>query len=243
MPSIPRSSVATARCGGQQLLSRLARLGRATTAPFGASAGPGSGAPQLRGSSPLHGPPLLVIGASTGGPEAVAQVLHGLPAGLPAAVVVIQHIGAEFAPNLVVWLTRRCHLSVEIAREGGTPRAGVVSVAATDDHLIVQPNLRFHYTRDPADYPYRPSVNRFCDSLAAYWSTPGVAVLLTGMGDDGGRGLARLRQAGWLTIAQDQQSCVVYSMPRAAIELNGACRVLSPTQMAPVIVSRLTAPA
>src|SRR5205085_8001518 len=85
---------------------------------------------------------------------------------------------------------------------------------------------RLAYTPDPVDYPYRPSVDVFFHSLAAAWPRPGTAVLLTGMGRDGARGLLQLRQRGWHTLTQDQASCVVYGMPRAAAELCAACRIL-----------------
>jgi two-component system response regulator WspF len=211
--------------GGDALLARLARLDRsrhgepapvaARAVAFSASVTPD---PAL--------PPLLILGASTGGPEALARILEALPAGFPVAVVVIQHIAAVFAPNLVVWLQGRCALPVDLARQDGRPRAGAVAVAGTDDHLVLGRDRRFSYTREPVDYPFRPSVNAFFESAAACWPRPGVAVLLTGMGADGARGLAALRRPGWLTIAQDEQSSVVYGMPRAAAEMHAAGLVL-----------------
>jgi two-component system response regulator WspF len=210
--------------GGEGLLVRLARLDRSrdslTPPPTHAPA-----APQPNRSEPGL-PPLLALGASTGGPEALARILQALPAGFPAAIVVIQHIAAAFAPNLVQWLQGRCSLPVELARDGGKPRPGIVIVAGTDDHLVLCSNQRFAYVREPLDYPFRPSVNAFFESAAAWWPKPGVAVLLTGMGADGARGLAALRGPGWLTIAQDESSSVVYGMPRAAAELHAAGRIL-----------------
>src|SRR5262249_27999885 len=150
----------------------------------------------------------------------VAQVLAGLPASLPAAVVVIQHIAAAFAPGLVDWLQVRSLLPVRLAVEGEAPATGHVAVAGTDDHLVLRPPGRFAYTADPADHPSRPAVDVFC--TAASWSRPGLAVLLTGMGSDGAQGLARLRRAGWTTIAQDQATSIVFGMPRAAVELGAA---------------------
>jgi two-component system response regulator WspF len=91
------------------------------------------------------------------------------------------------------------------------------------------------------DYPFRPSVNVFFESAAAHWKTPGVAVLLTGMGNDGARGLAALRQAGWLTIAQDEASSVAYGMPRAAAEMHAASRIMPLSQIPAAILTRFTA--
>lgn len=180
----------------------------------------------------------LALGASTGGPEALARVLGALPAGFPAPVVVIQHMSAEFIPDLVAFLHGCCRLPVDFAREGKIPAVGTVSVAATDDHLILTRGGRFAITREPADYPFRPSVNVFFESLAAHWSGPGVAVLLTGMGNDGARGMALLRQSGWYTLAQDAGSSVVYGMPKAAAEIHAACRVLPLEQIPGAILTR-----
>jgi two-component system response regulator WspF len=206
--------------GGEALLARLSRVGRGRPSP----------------ANPLL-PPLVALGASTGGPEALAQVLQALPPGFPAAVVVVVHIAAEFAANLVVWLQGRCPLPVAAARGGGRPLGGAVAVAVTDDHLVLRPDQTFAYTPEPADYPFRPSVNAFFESAALYWDSPGVGVLLTGMGSDGARGLAALRQAGWPTIAQDEASSVVYGMPRAAAELHAASRVLPLAQIPAAVLA------
>ncbi|MFO0879135.1 MAG: chemotaxis-specific protein-glutamate methyltransferase CheB [Gemmataceae bacterium] len=219
---------------GQELLARLARLERAKNMPL-TCARP-LPLPPARTDSTLN--PLLVLGASTGGPEALATVLSHLPARFPFGVLVVQHISAEFGPNLVSWLGSRLKLPVEIARAGETPHQGFVSVAVSNDHLVLDAQHRFRYTVEPRDDPYRPSVNALFESLALHWSTPGIGVLLTGMGQDGARGLGMLRQQGWLTIAQSECSCVVYGMPRAAVECNAASRVLPLHHIGPAIVAR-----
>src|SRR5262249_11335178 len=157
----------------------------------------------------------------------------------PAAVVIAQHIAAEFAVDLVEWLQGRCPFPVEAARPGGVPRKGVVSVAVTNDHPVLTRGGTFHYTAEPAGLPFRPTVNGLVGSLARNWPHPGVAVLLTGMGSDGANGLALLRQAGWLTIAQDQATSVVYGMPRAAAEMNAASRILPLQHISGAIAARL----
>jgi two-component system response regulator WspF len=181
---------------------------------------------------------VLALGASTGGPDALAHLLQALPAGFPAGAVVVQHIAADFAPSLATWLQARCPLPVRLARDGDEIRAGEVLLAGTDDHLIVRADRRLGYTADPPENPYRPSVDVFFHSLAAAWPRPGVAVLLTGMGSDGARGLLRLRQLGWHTLTQDQASCVVYGMPRAAAEIQAACQVLPLAQIPEAVVRR-----
>ncbi|NJL69747.1 MAG: hypothetical protein HC894_30050 [Microcoleus sp. SM1_3_4] len=92
--------------------------------------------------------------------------------------------------------------------------------------VILESNLTLKYTKEPLDYPYRPSVDTFFNSVAQHWPGKGVAVLLTGMGKDGAKGLKALRSIGWHTIAQDRETCVVYGMPKAAAELNAAVQIL-----------------
>jgi two-component system response regulator WspF len=188
------------------------------------------------GSAP---PRLLVIGASTGGPRTLATVLAPLPRSLKAAVVVVQHIDAQFAPGLVSWLDGQVALPVRAAEAGRAPQAGTVSVAVSNDHLVIQADGRFAYVPEPLEEPYRPSVDVFYRSLIKHWREPGVAVLLTGMGRDGGKGMLELRRAGWHTIAQDEASCAVYGMPKAAVELGGAIEVLPPEAIARSLGQRL----
>lgn len=227
--------------GGQELIERLGRLERARKLPPARTAGRSLPSGENRQGYPPTGPPLVALGASTGGPEAVAQILEKLPTNLAAPVVVIQHISAEFGGDLVTWLRSRSALPVETAQEGARPKPGVVAVAVTNDHLILSTEQRFHYTPDPIEDPYRPSVNSFFESLANCWPAKGVAVLLTGMGQDGARGLAELKQRGWCTIAQDQSTSVVYGMPRAAVELQATCEVLPIGQIAGAIRRQLGA--
>jgi two-component system response regulator WspF len=170
--------------------------------------------------------PVVAIGASTGGPAALAAILSQWPKEFPAAVVIVQHIGVEFASPLVQWLGDRSKLKVCLASAGDNLQAGTVLVAGTNDHLVMVADRSLRYTPEPADYPYRPSADALFHSLAAHWSTPGVAVLLTGIGRDGAEGLLRLRRAGWHTIAQDEASSVVYGMPKAARDLGAAATIL-----------------
>lgn len=177
-------------------------------------------------------PPIIAIGSSTGGPKALATVLSKLPIGFNAAIAVVQHVDAQFSAGLVSWLNQQINLPVRVAKAGESLEPGTVLVAGTNDHLYVKPDLTLGYTRDPIDYPYRPSVDVFFKSLADHWTRRGTAVLLTGMGRDGAAGLQALRERGWHTIAQSKESCVVYGMPKAAVELNAAVDVLSPDAIA-----------
>lgn len=187
-------------------------------------------------------PPIIAIGSSTGGPKALATVLSKLPLGCNAAIVVVQHVDAQFAAGLVSWLGQQISLPVRVAKAGEPLEAGTVLVAGTNDHLYIKPDRTLSYTRDPIDYPYRPSVDVFFKSLADHITRRGTAVLLTGMGRDGAEGLATLRSRGWHTITQDQASCVVYGMPKAAVELNAAVAVLPPDAIATALLQTLKPP-
>ncbi|MDQ0395734.1 chemotaxis response regulator protein-glutamate methylesterase [Labrys monachus] len=169
---------------------------------------------------------LIGIGASAGGPAAVAGVLGKLPGDLPAAVVVIQHLDAQFVPGLVHWLGQHTALPIRAAVEGDVPEAGTVLVAATNDHLVYRPTGELGYTSDPRNNHYRPSVDVFFESVAQRWRGPVVAVLLSGMGRDGAKGLKSLRDKGHLTIAQDEATSAVYGMPKAAAAIGAAAEIL-----------------
>lgn len=184
-------------------------------------------------------PPLIAIGSSAGGPQALVTLLGCFPPDLRAAVVIVQHMDAQFAPNLATWLDQQSPLSVQIATAGSYPEMGKVLLAGTNDHLILGKDLVFHYTADPEDYVYRPSVDVLFDSLLKNWSKKGIAVLLTGMGRDGAKGLLALRLAGWQTIAQDQSTSVVYGMPKVAAEIGAAMQILPLPSIAPACMVAL----
>lgn len=199
-----------------------------------------------RKTSP-HPPPqhVIALGASTGGPKALCDVLSTFPAMLNApnalnvAVAVIQHVDRHFARGLAEWLDRQIPPPVVVAQENQTLRPGKVYVAATNDHMIIDENFRLHYTPHPRECPYRPSVDAFFTSLARCGLPPCAAALLTGMGRDGAAGLKTLRDAGWHTIAQDQASSVVYGMPRAASELDAACETLGIHSIGPALLKHV----
>ena len=183
-------------------------------------------------------PPLVAIGASTGGPKALATILARLPANFGAAIAIVQHIDAQFAVGMNDWLNDLTPLSVKKASVGDRLEKGTVFVACTNEHLCLQSNHTLNYIKEPIDYPYRPSIDVFFKSVAQYWTPTGTAILLTGMGRDGAEGLKMLRSHGWHTIAQDKASCVVYGMPRAAVELNAAVEVLNPEAIATSLIYR-----
>ena len=179
--------------------------------------------------------PLIVLGASTGGPNALAEVLTHLPVTLEAAIIIVQHVDAAFAPGLGQWLSEQSRRRVTLVVEGHQPIAREVLLSGTDDHLIMGEDRRLHYSIEPRAVSYRPSVDVFFSSLAKNWPRPGVAALMTGMGRDGAAGLLKLRSLNWRTIAQDEGSSVVWGMPKAAAELGAAEEILPLSHIADAI--------
>lgn len=182
-------------------------------------------------------PPLLAIGSSTGGPSALATLLGKLPADFPAAVAVVQHVDGQFSNNLVQWLDSQTDLKVSLARSGDPLKAGEVVVAPGNNHMIMGPGGMVQITMGHESSLYVPSVDIFFESLCCAGFPPGsTAVLLTGMGADGARGMLELKKSGWMTIAQDRESSVVWGMPGAAVKMGAVREVCSITDMPGMLV-------
>lgn len=184
---------------------------------------------------------LVAIGASSGGPHALAEVLSALSADFSSPVVIVQHVDEHFSNDLALWLDKQCALSVRLARSGDTLMPGQVLIAGTNDHLIIRPDNLLDYTPFPREMCYRPSVDMFFNSVADNWKGNAVAVLLTGMGRDGAEGLLHLRNKGIHTIAQNEATCAVYGMPKAAVKLNAAVEILPLNEIGAALVKLLPA--
>ena len=180
---------------------------------------------------------ILAIGASTGGPKAVMRLLKALPAGFPGAVFVVQHIAHGFARGFAKWLDRECALPVGIARDGANVVPGQALVAPDGSHLTLEDGV-IRLTDTPPVNCCRPSIDVFFGSLARQRCDQVVAVLLTGMGKDGALGMLRVKEAGGTTIVQDEPSCAVFGMPKAAITLDAAGRIV-PLDLIPAAIERL----
>lgn len=188
-------------------------------------------------------PYLVVIGASTGGPAALMQIFKKLPPDFPGAVIVVQHVDAAFSADLAGWLNRHCALAIKVAEPGTRPGQGNILIAGTNDHLIMTRSQKLAYSVEPGNNFYRPSADVFFQSVALNWPRRGAGVILTGMGSDGAAGLLALRQAGWQTIAQDRQTAVVFGMPKAAIALGAARKVLPVDRIALELILSVTSKA
>jgi two-component system response regulator WspF len=144
-------------------------------------------------------------------------------------------VDSQFSRGLADWLDYQTPLQVRLAQEGERPAAGVVLLAANDNHLVFANPTGLSYTRHPLESSYRPSVDVFFKSVASYWRGEVVAIILTGMGRDGAEGLRTLHEKGHHTIAQDRATSAVYGMPKAAAELHAASEILPLEQIGPRI--------
>jgi len=222
--------------GAAELVRRIRLVARAQGAPMpqppaaatrssvaAVSARPAANAPLSARAIAL--PKIVAIGASTGGPRAIAAVLATLPRPMPFAVAIVQHVSSEFVAGFADWLAAESRLPVRLARAGDRLAADDIVVAGEDKHLVLSADGAVAYSDEPRESLHRPAVDELFSSLARH-AAPGVAVLLTGMGRDGAEGLARLRAAGWHTIAQDEASSVVWGMPGTAHRIGAAVETL-----------------
>jgi two-component system, chemotaxis family, protein-glutamate methylesterase/glutaminase len=168
---------------------------------------------------------VVVIGASLGGPRALATLRRGIPADFPAPIAVVQHIADGFTEGLASWLATECRLEVREARHGEVLRPGRVVLAPSGRHLVVAEGIAQLSDAAPVD-TFKPSVTPLFLSAARAYGPRCCGVLLTGMGRDGAEGLKGIKDAGGVTVAQDEATSAVFGMPRAAIELGAVDRVL-----------------
>jgi two-component system chemotaxis response regulator CheB len=191
----------------------------------------------VRSAAPLSMCEVVAIGASTGGPAAIVEILRGLPPTFPLPILLVIHIGEPFGAAFAEWLDGLSPLRVSSAKDGeALPPVGRgrVIMAPPDHHLVLrQGTLRL--TRDPERHSCRPSVDVLFESVARALGARAVACLLTGMGRDGASGLLDVRQTGGFTVAQDEATSVVFGMPQEAIRLGAAARVLPLNEIAPLL--------
>ena len=208
----------------REVVDRLKALtagrGGATAPESDAEPSPGPGDAALAGCT------LCVIGASTGGPAAVQRLVQALPADCPIPVVVVQHMPVGFTGPFAQRLDSLSRVRVAEARDGERLVAGTVRIAPAGQHLRISPNLLVTLSPEPREARHIPSVDVAMRSAAR--SQPGrvLGILLTGMGEDGADGMVAIRAGGGLTVAEHETTCVVYGMPRAAVQRGGAGWVL-----------------
>lgn len=170
----------------------------------------------LKVSSELE---ILGIGTSAGGPVALARLFRELPRPLKVPVLVVQHITPGFLESFIQWLSAQVGLPIRVGKDGEEVRPGEVYFAPEDVHMEITSSKRLKLCRTEPQNGFRPSTDRLFESLARSFGARSIGVILTGMGDDGARGLLEIRQRGGRTFAQDEESSLVFGMPRHALEL------------------------
>ncbi len=177
---------------------------------------------------------VVAVGTSTGGPGALVELLKGVPASFPTPILIVLHLSPNFAEAFADWLDAQLACRVAFAKQGERLEdlAGQVRLAPADSHLFVDARQRLGLSQGPERNWCRPSVDVLFESIALNVAPAALGCLLTGMGRDGAEGLLAMRRAGCDTIAQDEESSVVYGMPREAVALGAAARVLSLAQIA-----------
>ncbi|MDP3618073.1 MAG: chemotaxis response regulator protein-glutamate methylesterase [Rhodoferax sp.] len=197
-------------------------------------------APLLR-SPLLSSEKLIIIGASTGGTEAIREVLQPLPPDSPG-IMIAQHMPAGFTNSFAQRLNGLCRISVSEAQQGERILPGHAYIAPGGYHLSLArsgANYVAQVDQEPPVNRHRPSIDVLFDSAAKYAGKNAIGVILTGMGRDGAEGLLRMRQAGAHTLAQDEASCVVFGMPREAIALGAAVEIAAPQEMGQRVMAHL----
>jgi two-component system chemotaxis response regulator CheB len=189
--------------------------------------------PLCPAKSPIR---IIVIGASTGGPQALQKILTNLPYDFPLPIICIQHISDGFLQGLIDWLSSQCPMKVEMAKADGVPQPGTIYFPQEGTHLTLGGAGRVVLSREPPYGGHRPSVTVTMRAIAEYYGNAAFGVLLTGMGKDGAEGLLAIRRAGGITVAQDEASSIVFGMPKQAIALNAAGYVIPLNKIGPMML-------
>ena len=225
-------TVVDAKLAGKELLSRI-RVAAALkkelkkTIPIRDGASAGKGGAVKADFKPLAAKKVVAIGASTGGPNALLEVLRQLPGNLPAGILLVQHIDPEFAGGLAEWLSGHCGISVSAANGGHVLSNGTACLAAEAKNLVITSQARLSYQSPPPNAIHIPSIDVTLASVAEYYGKAAMGIILTGMGSDGVQGLKKIRAAGGVTVAQDEETSLIYGMPRAAKESGAAEHIIA----------------
>ncbi len=187
-------------------------------------------------SSPSPPKKMVIIGSSTGGPNALYEVVPNLPADIPAAMLIIQHMPPSFTKSLADRLDQLSEVRVREAVPGDPLLAGQVLVAPGDYHMTVSPDGKIRLNQEAPVLGLRPAVDVTMKSAASVYGAATIGVILTGMGSDGTQGAAAIRSAGGKVTTQDERSCVVYGMPRSVVESGNSDTVVTLPRMAREII-------
>lgn len=246
---IPKSLSTNHQLFAQELTKKIRAVARKRALMqlrFGRESGahafrPAPTAPPLSPSAPCRGArDVVAIGVSTGGPPAVQKILSSLPENFPACILIAQHMPAAFTGPFAKRLDSVCRIGVSEAQPGDRIKPGHAYVAPGGKHLMVQmrgPLLEVGITTEPAAALYKPSATVLFESVGKYVGRKALGVILTGMGSDGLEGMRTLKERGGYVLAQNEQSCVVYGMPKAVVDAGLADQILDVDHVADALVT------
>jgi two-component system chemotaxis response regulator CheB len=211
---------------------RAAALSRKKSAPPQPPRKPPVSADRARAKSASVEPAIVAIGASTGGPRALQEILPRFPHDFSLPILIVQHMPSGFLAHFARRLGASCSIAVKEASDGDLIVPGVAYIAPAGLHMLVEHRPaespeRISLCKNPSQVPHIPSVDVLMTSVARVYGSRAVGVILTGMGTDGAKGMRAIHDAGGLTIGQDQATCTVYGMPRACAEAGVLSRVLA----------------
>ncbi len=164
------------------------------------------------------GKKIIAIASSTGGPRALSTILSNLPENLNIPIVVAQHITDDFVPGMVQWLNEASRLEVRLGKVGEMLKAGKVYISPSENHMEINSQKAIAFVERAQNDIYFPSCDLLLSSVANVYGAGSVGIILTGMGSDGVLGIRKIRDAGGITIAQDEETSVVFGMPKVAIK-------------------------
>jgi two-component system chemotaxis response regulator CheB len=220
---------------GEKLIGKLLHAAHAQPQAMGlVSAAP---RPSITASRSINigAPRVAVIAISTGGPAALGQLLPRFPGDTSLALVVVQHLPAGFTAALAERLDAACAIRVREAKDGDRPEAALALIAPGDQHLEFDEHGTVHIVDGPEVNGVRPAADVTMLSAAKAFGRRSIGVVMTGMGKDGAAGVAAIKQAGGATLAQDKDSCIIYGMPRAAVETGQIDQIVSLDKLADAI--------
>lgn len=189
----------------------------------------------IRGGGKRKQTEIIAIGSSTGGPAALHQVLSALPADFSPPILIVQHIAFGFVEGLAGWLDEACALRVKVAEQRERTQSGIIYIAPDNQHMEIRYGRIRLDPREPVG-GHRPSATPLFESVAKSYGPTAMGVILTGMGADGAVGMKALVEAGAITIAQDEESCVVFGMPKEAIALRAIQHIVPLDKIAQMMV-------
>ncbi len=192
---------------------------------------------QLSDWAERNPPEIVAIGASTGGPPAIQEIIAALPGNFPIPIVIVQHIATGLERNFAEWLDKTCALHCTLAVEGTRIQNATAYIAPSGNHMKLRYPGIIEFETPAENELIVPSVEALFHSIATSYGARAIGILLTGMGRDGSEGLLELKNAGALTIAQDRESSVVYGMPGEAEKRGAVCCHADPASIAKILTT------